>query len=339
MKNRYRLIRRNHRGGKFYCVDTLTNKRESLKTADEQASQRIVNARNEADHVGALNLQIARAYLSTNQEMLNRTWKHVMDQITKVTTGATHERYVMAFQDGAFDVIRNKPLIETTAAQFLTVLETGTVSTNVFLRRLQNYAIGMAWLLAPVLPKKQWPAVKYKEKRAITSEEHQKIIARERNPEWKAFYELLWQLGGSQTDVATLHADDIDWTDHTIAFSRRKTTTPVLFHFGEMTALILRKLPSEGPLFPRLAIMHEKHRAKQFAKRLSTVGVSGISLHSYRYSVAERMKSAGYPERFAQQALGHASKAVARAYAKKAQTKLPSLEEFEKKIIPLAKAI
>jgi hypothetical protein len=37
----------------------------------------------------------------------------------------------------------------------------------------------------------------------------------------------------------------------------------------------------------------------------------------------------GYPERFAQEALGHNSKAVHRAYAKKAQVKLPALEEYE----------
>jgi hypothetical protein len=33
------------------------------------------------------------------------------------------------------------------------------------------------------------------------------------------------------------------------------------------------------------------------------------------------------PERFAQQALGHGSKAVARAYAKRAVVKVPSLED------------
>ena len=36
-----------------------------------------------------------------------------------------------------------------------------------------------------------------------------------------------------------------------------------------------------------------------------------------------------YPERFAMENLGHNSKAVHRAYAKRAQTKIPSLEEFE----------
>jgi hypothetical protein len=40
---------------------------------------------------------------------------------------------------------------------------------------------------------------------------------------------------------------------------------------------------------------------------------------------------AGYPERFAMQALGHTSKAVHRAYAKKAQVVLPPLEDYEKR--------
>jgi len=43
-----------------------------------------------------------------------------------------------------------------------------------------------------------------------------------------------------------------------------------------------------------------------------------VTLHSYRYAWAERAKTCGYPERFAQEALGHNSKAVHRAYAKRA---------------------
>jgi hypothetical protein len=42
---------------------------------------------------------------------------------------------------------------------------------------------------------------------------------------------------------------------------------------------------------------------------------------------------AGYPERFAQEALGHNSKAVHRAYAKRALMKLPSLEDYEQRAI------
>ena len=56
---------------------------------------------------------------------------------------------------------------------------------------------------------------------------------------------------------------------------------------------------------------------------------SHITLHSYRYAWAERAKVAGYPERFAQEALGHNSKAVHRAYAKNARMKIPALEDYE----------
>lgn len=41
---------------------------------------------------------------------------------------------------------------------------------------------------------------------------------------------------------------------------------------------------------------------------------------------------AGYPERFAQEALGHNSKAIHRAYAKRALTKIPSLEDYEQRV-------
>src|SRR5437899_11717477 len=37
MKTRYRLIRRGVRNGGFYCVDTKTGKRTSLRTDDEDA--------------------------------------------------------------------------------------------------------------------------------------------------------------------------------------------------------------------------------------------------------------------------------------------------------------
>jgi integrase len=60
--------------------------------------------------------------------------------------------------------------------------------------------------------------------------------------------------------------------------------------------------------------------------------IKGISPHSYRYAWAERAKVAGMPERFAQEALGHNSKAVHRAYAKKAQMRIPSLEEYERRM-------
>jgi hypothetical protein len=55
----------------------------------------------------------------------------------------------------------------------------------------------------------------------------------------------------------------------------------------------------------------------------------GGSLHSYRYAWTERARKSGYPERFAQEAFGHNSKAVHRAYARKAKVIIPTLESYE----------
>jgi len=49
--------------------------------------------------------------------------------------------------------------------------------------------------------------------------------------------------------------------------------------------------------------------------------------------LSRRAKTEGYPERFAQKALGHNSNAVHRAYAKRALMKIPSLEEYERKAV------
>ena len=56
-----------------------------------------------------------------------------------------------------------------------------------------------------------------------------------------------------------------------------------------------------------------------------------MTLHSYRYSWAERAKRAGMSERHAMEMLGHNSKAIHRAYAKRAQLLVPSLEESEQR--------
>jgi hypothetical protein len=73
------------------------------------------------------------------------------------------------------------------SGHFLKVLELGGVSTNVYLRRIHNFALDTNWLSWSILPKHQWPKVKFKEKRAITFEEHQRIIAAEVNPERKCY--------------------------------------------------------------------------------------------------------------------------------------------------------
>lgn len=87
-----------------------------------------------------------------------------------------------------FDLIRNQSLVETRPEQFFETLNLGTVSTNIYLRRLHNFALDMGWLLAPIVPRHKWPPIHFKTKRAITAGEHQKILAGESNLELRHYY-------------------------------------------------------------------------------------------------------------------------------------------------------
>jgi hypothetical protein len=97
MKMRYRLICRGSRGAKFYCVDTLTGRRASLQTPNEDEARQIVLARNQALRQPALNLHIAKAYLAgSDSGVATRTWQHAMD--THVSSKAVHRAYARRAQ-------------------------------------------------------------------------------------------------------------------------------------------------------------------------------------------------------------------------------------------------
>jgi integrase len=328
MKNRYRLIHRGDRG--FYCFDNDTRTRSSLKTRDRDAAEQIVLAKNQSLRQPALNLQIAKAYLAGTDNGVNtRTWQQAMEALTNTKHGANKERWLRVAKDAALAPLLAQIIVETKGEALLRAIQVGSVSTNVFLRRLHNFCVDLNWLPWPLVPKRQWPAVRFKEKRGITLDEHQRIIAAEVNPERKLLYQLCWHLGGSQGDIAGLKGEDVDWKNNTVSFFRKKTGVPVLVHLGKEALNLLKDLPSEGQLFPYLSRVRAGDRATEFGQRCRQLGITGVTLHSYRYAWAERAKTVGYPERYAQEALGHNSKAVHRAYAKRALMKIPSLEDYE----------
>jgi integrase len=257
---------------------------------------RLVHAKNEAEQQPAINLQIARAYLAASDpKIATRDWQWVMDEAERVKQRPTKERWERAMKDEAFDLIRTLPVLETRPEHLLRALQNGTVCTDIFLRRLQSFALDMSWLPWPVLPKRRWPAIEFKKKRGITREEYQKILGRERNPELRDYYELIWHLGGSQTDIASIQAEDIDWTNRTISYSRMKGDSEAIIHFGETVENLLRTLPTSGWLFPKISRWKEPDRAKAFMRRCRLVEVSGVTLHNFRYAWAERAKTCGYP--------------------------------------------
>ena len=242
MKQRYSVFLRPW--GVYYYEDHTTGQQATLKTRDKAEAYRLVAAKNEHQEAPAFSRHLARVYWKAGDPAgATRTWQHVMDEIPKLKTGQTQYRWLTAIKDEAFDAIRNLVVLETQAEHFLKVLERGSVSTNIYLRRIHNFALDMNWLPWPVLPKKRWPGVVFKEKRAITLAEHLAILARENNPERKAFYKLAWHLGASQSDLAFLEAENVDWEHHVISYQRMKTRTVAIMRFDADMAEILRDLP------------------------------------------------------------------------------------------------
>lgn len=339
MKTKFRLVKIGRRGGTYYIVNKATGERDSLETKDKTEAIELLVAKNEAHREAAFNLQKARVYLAASDPGVStRTWLMALEALidSKPKDSENRHRWQTFSKDEALEPLLGKIILETRAECLMEVLKAGTVSTNVFLRRLHNFCIGMNWLPWPILPKKLWPPVKYKKKRAITFEEHQKIIAREGNVERRPFYELGWFLGGAQSDIANLEAEDVDWNDWTVCYNRKKLASldetdvkPPLIKFGQKCAAILRSLPQAGPLFPYLRTVRAADRATEFKQRCQGLGIKGVTLHSYRYAWAERAAINHVPERDAQHALGHNSKAVHRAYAKRAQATVASLEDYE----------
>ena len=335
MTDKYRILRR--ASGVWYLEDRENHHQASLRTHVEAEAKRLLQAKNEAQRQPAINIQIARAYLTASDpKLVTRTWQEVMETLTASKDGTNQDRWLRAIKDRSFDHIRNVPLMETRADHFLKVLMVGKVSSNVYLRRIHNFALAMDWLMRSVIPKASWPKVSFKTKRAITLTEHQRIVEREKNPERAAFYQMCWHLGGSQMDVAYLTADNVDLKNQTISYQRQKLKShanikPPIIHFGREVAAILQSLPQTGSLFPNLRKVRSSDRANEFRQRCLGLGIIGVSLHSYRYAWAERARKVGYPMRAAQEALGHNSKAVHRAYAKNAEVRIESLEQWESK--------
>ena len=351
MKNQFRFFKR--KTGIYYLVDNQTGKHKSLHTRDKSEAQKLTQAHNDAVNQSLFNRSLAKVYLTgADPKLSTRTWQAVMEHIVSLRRGDTARRWRVAIQDANFDHIRHLPVVETRPEHFLKVLADRKPSTNVYLRRIHNHALGMEWLLKSVLPKLLWPKPVFKKKRAITAEEHRRIIAAEtaaaernqgsRNSdrpyydERRDFYELLWHTGASQSDAAFLCAEDINWSARTIAYTRRKlahhdssTVKPALIRFGDEVAAILSRRPQTGPLFPYLRTVRAGDRATEFKQRCQGVNIAGVSLHSYRYAWAERALKCGYPQRFAQEALGHNSKAVHQAYSKNAEVIVPCLADWE----------
>src|SRR5438034_2544574 len=251
---KYRLYRRHN--GVFYWQDNQSSKQGTLRTNDRREAERLLNAMNESHRHTTINHHLARAYLAAHDpKMAQRTWQAVMDEMATHGIPSTQARCARGFRSTAYGPIRSKPIVQTTGEDLLAIIHANGNCVAHYLRRLHNLALDLGWLPWPILAKRAWPKIRSQSKRAITAEEHAAIIASEKNPERRAYYELLYETGAAQTDAANLTAEDIDWQNGVLLYRRKK-----LGPFSEPA---------------RLTIGH--HRSAEFGRRCRVAGITGVS--------------------------------------------------------------
>ena len=163
--NKYRLLKMNSRGGRYYAEEIETGLRHSLKTKDLEAAEKLLHAMNEAHRNPQLNRRMAQTYLAgSDPEALTRTWKDVITAIvnSKKDGSDDQHRWTSVSKDPAYGLIMNEALLSTTPDTLLAVLKMGTVSTNVFLAHPELcLGHGMAAVAHPeeeTVPQGQIPA-------------------------------------------------------------------------------------------------------------------------------------------------------------------------------------
>lgn len=316
----------------FYCQDRTTGKQISLQTRDKAEAQKIIQAKNEAVTQPLMNLAMAKTYLAAQDpKLITRTWVDVIQRFCNRDKDATRKRHEDFVKTKSMLFLRDKRLVETTADDLFHAMSIGTNSTVAFLQTMHNDMVGMGWIPAPILPRKMWPKVKKKSRRAITEAEHNSLLEKLTDAEWKLYLQLLWFIGASQTDCANLTDKNVDWLNRVLTYNRKKlegrNLPPACLAIGKGLEEILKQLPGRGALFPNISKLDDRGRSSFFWKLCQRLKIYGVSLHSYRYSWAERAKVIGIPQRWAQAALGHNSKAVHDAYARNALVICPPIDE------------
>jgi hypothetical protein len=124
----------------------------ALRTKSKDEAIELLLTMNKPYQNAGFHIQMARThFLVADARGATRTWQNAFDEISGLKSGNTKIRWEGVAKSKPFDRIRNLVISETKAEDFFAVLKTGTVSTNVFLRRLHNFTLGAKWLLSPKL--------------------------------------------------------------------------------------------------------------------------------------------------------------------------------------------
>ena len=130
MKKAYRMFKRKNRPN-YYIQNNSTREQRCLGTSDKQEAQRILDVENQAQQTPALNLQLGKVYIAhADPKMATRTWQEAMNELSSHGIETSQKRYARELNSTAFDIIRNKPIIETTSEDLKAVLKRGGAAAN-----------------------------------------------------------------------------------------------------------------------------------------------------------------------------------------------------------------
>ena len=271
MKTKYTLFRR---GTVYYSQDSATGKQTSLRTKDETEARSLLNARNEAQRQPVLEPASGPRLSDRQRPRVCRT--HLADRHGPVTgTRPGEQPRTLSPRPSSrppWTACGTRNFLETTADDFFAVFQGAKPSTICFLKRLHHLALSAGWIALPIVAPNLWPRYKPKDRRGITLDEHQTLLAKEKKAEWKLFLELLWETGAAQSDAVNFKAEDIDWPTRTLSYFRQKTGSLAQFTISKALEKVLEQLPTTGVLFPNLSTHPANFRANSFAIAASKQG-------------------------------------------------------------------
>jgi hypothetical protein len=342
-----------HRGVWYAREAGGKRSRISLRTKDEEQAK--LNLKKELGEEilpeeNVKHFELGKAHLVlSNPALIDRTF----GQLYKKWYGQKHlghsskKRRIEEVGRGLFAKIRDYQLCDPKAKA---IIEAATPELGIYAREvlgeLQRFALKIGWALVPFVTP-IFIAISHKERRktrAITHQEHEAFVTHERasatrpnakyGTERADYYDLLFLTGAAQTDGANLKATHIDWKAKELVFHRQKTGERCAIALGGRLEELLKRLPKEGQLFPNLCKLDQQKRGRDFRRHVKRMGLDkgeeSLTLHSYRYHMAEWCCEVGMEMRYAQIILGHSSKTVANAYARKCKKAAPTPDTYQK---------
>ena len=307
------------------------------------------------DTNAAFHMKTAEAHLAMcNPDWLTNTWRSVYEaykaapakKTRRPKSKSTLAGIDSAWNHNAMKDLRDRRLLDTTAKHIETAAkQLGTFNIGV-LRRLHIYALKHLMMPYAIMGEDMWPVTEESSpmSRAIKLEEHEQILKAaadeslqlwyrvesstyqgmskaETIAEWRDYLNLLWLVGCSQRDGAEMTAENINEELNCLEFKRCKwktkaTRKPVRVPIGSGLRTVLKRRPKSGPLFPWLTKKTTTNRARMFGWFVDWLKLPKVTLHGYRYAMAERLDEGGASDKDRMNMLGHAGRDMSEHYAK-----------------------